>query len=118
MMKQKRTVMILLMLMTLLGLTLLALPEKLSAKTPVDLTHSMATAQRLYEQGRYEAAAQIYQQMVDHGFEDSRLFHQLGNAYFKQGDTGRAVLNYRRAEQLAPRDADIEANLQLARQSA
>jgi len=43
------------------------------------------------------------------------LFYNLGNAYFKQGDYGRSILNYRRAERLAPRDPDIKANLVLAR---
>jgi uncharacterized protein YgiM (DUF1202 family) len=51
-------------------------------------------------------------------YVDSSLYYNLGNAYFKAGDFGRAVLNFRRAEQLAPRDADIEANLELARAQA
>lgn len=76
---------------------------------------TMGTASQLYEAGHYLRAAQAYQQLVDQGFADSALFYNLGNAYFKQGDYGRAIVNYRRAQELAPRDADIEANLALAR---
>jgi uncharacterized protein YgiM (DUF1202 family) len=53
--------------------------------------------------------------LVDQGYADSALYYNLGNAHFKQGDYGRAILNYRRAERLAPRDPDVEANLALAR---
>src|SRR5262249_48343930 len=41
--------------------------------------------------------------------------YNLGNALFKGGKIGLAILNYRRAEFLAPRDPDIAANLAFAR---
>jgi tetratricopeptide (TPR) repeat protein len=87
----------------------------LLAKPSTSAVEMMTTANKLYEEGQFEQAAQGYQQLVDQGFNDSALLYNLGNAYFKQGDYGRAILNYRRAEQLAPRDPDIEANLYLAR---
>ena len=76
---------------------------------------TMSTANQLYETGQYGQAAQAYQQLVDQGFTDSALFYNLGNAYFKDGDYGRAIVNYRRAQLLAPRDTDIATNLELAR---
>ena len=76
---------------------------------------TMSTANQLYETGQYSQAVQAYQQLVDQGFTDSALFYNLGNAYFKDGDYGRAIANYRRAQLLAPRDADIVTNLELAR---
>lgn len=76
---------------------------------------TMSTANQLYETGQYGQAAEAYQQLVDQGFTDSALFYNLGNAYFKEGDYGRAIVNYRRAQLLAPRDTDIAANLELAR---
>jgi hypothetical protein len=88
---------------------------RLLAKPSVSGTEAMLTANQLYDSGQYPQAAQAYQQLVDQGYADSALFYNLGNAYFKQGDYGRAILNYRRAERLAPRDPDIEANLALAR---
>jgi tetratricopeptide (TPR) repeat protein len=87
----------------------------LLAKPSVTASDAMSTANQLYDAGQFSQAAQSYQQLVDQGFADSALFYNLGNAYFKQADYGRAILYYRRAEQLAPRDADIKANLELAR---
>ena len=100
--------------LTIVGL-FLANQTLLYARPSVTATETMLTANQLYEAGQFSQAAQAYQQLADQGFADSALFYNLGNAYFKQGDYGRAILNYRRAEQLAPRDADIEANLSLAR---
>ena len=80
--------------------------------SPTDL---MAEANGQYERGEYTDAAQRYEALIDSGYEDATLYYNLGNAYFKRGDLGRAVLNYLRAEELSPRDADIRANLDLAR---
>jgi tetratricopeptide (TPR) repeat protein len=85
------------------------------AKSSTTASDSMITASQLYESGQYSLAAQTYQQLVDQGYSDYTLFYNLGNAYYKQGNFGLAILNYSRAEQLAPRDAQIEANLALAR---
>jgi tetratricopeptide (TPR) repeat protein len=86
----------------------------LLAKPSVTAPETMLTGNQLYESGQYAQAGQAYQQLVHQGYADSVLFYNLGNAYFKQGDYGRAILNYRRAEDLAPRDPDIQANLALA----
>jgi len=109
-------------LFALVSLTIAALflanQALLFARPSVTAAETMGTANQLYETGQYAQAAHAYQQLVDQGYADSALFYNLGNAYFKQGDSGRAVLNYRRAGQLAPRDPDIEANLALARAQA
>lgn len=82
------------------------------AQSPAE---AMLAANRLYEAGEFAPAAEAYQNLIDQGLADSAVYYNLGNAWFKQGDLGRAILNYRRAELLAPRDADIRANLLLAR---
>jgi hypothetical protein len=78
----------------------------------------MAEANRLYEAGQFAEAVVAYQALVDAGVEDGALYYNLGNAHFKAGDLGRAILNYRRAQALLPRDPDVAANLQLARAQA
>ena len=84
------------------------------AQSPAD-TDTMAVANELYEGSRFAEAAQAYQQLVDRGIENSTVFYNLGNAYFKRGDLGPAIVNYLRAERLAPRDSDIQTNLDIAR---
>src|SRR5208337_1310891 len=46
------------------------------------------------------------------------LYFNLGNACFKAGTLGRALAAYRQAEALAPRDPDLRANIQFARDQA
>jgi len=46
--------------------------------------------------------------------ESGNLYFNLGNAYFKAGERGKAILNYERARRLIPRDPDVQANLAYA----
>jgi len=89
-------------------------PATLFAGSPGD-AEAMAATNSLYESGRYLEAALVYEQLVDQGYETAALYYNLGNAYFKQGDLGRAILSYRRAERIHPRHTDIRANLEIAR---
>jgi tetratricopeptide (TPR) repeat protein len=70
---------------------------------------------REYAEGRFTAARDLYLQAAAAGVRDSRLFYNLGNASFKAGELGEAILWYERALRLAPRDPDITHNLRFAR---
>lgn len=72
-------------------------------------------ANRLYEQGKYAEAIERYETMLKAGRNSPGVFFNLGNAYFKQEQLGRALLNYHQANRLAPRDPDILGNLRFAR---
>lgn len=72
-------------------------------------------ANKLYEQGRFADAAAAYEKILQTGQASAAVYFNLGNAWFKSGQLGRAISYYRLAEQLAPRDPDIRANLQFAR---
>lgn len=80
------------------------------------LTAAFDAANRLYEQARYREAAAAYQALLDQGVVSPALHFNLGNAWFKAGEAGRAILQYRLATRLAPRDPDIHANLRLTRE--
>jgi tetratricopeptide (TPR) repeat protein len=75
-------------------------------------------ANRLYEQARFKEAARAYQALLDAGRVSAELHFNAGNAHFKSGQLGRAIHHYLAARRLSPRDPDIEANLQFARDSA
>jgi len=68
-----------------------------------------------YQAGDYAGALDDYLAIVEAGFESAALYYNIGNTYFKLGDLGRAILFYERARRLSPRDADVLANLDLAR---
>ncbi len=67
-----------------------------------------------YRDGRYEEAIRKYKEILQKGRESGALYYNLGNSYFKEGDLGRAVLNYERARRLIPRDSDLNFNYHYA----
>ncbi len=75
-----------------------------------------AKGNALYEQGNFQGAIGEYSNLVGLGVVDKDLDYNLGNAYYKTDDLGRAVLFYERAHRLAPRDKDIRQNLNLVRE--
>lgn len=85
---------------------------------PAKLEQVFLEASRAYDQGRLTDAVSLYKDLVQQGYRSKELFYNLGNAYFRDGKPGLAVLNYRRAWYLAPTDPDILANLRFALQSS
>ena len=71
-------------------------------------------ANTAYINADYVAAIDGYEKLLDSGLESDRLYLNLGNAYFKRGMNGKAILNYNRALKLAPSDDDIRYNLSIA----
>ena len=47
--------------------------------------------------------------------EAAEVYYNLGNSYYKADDIAKAILNYERALLLQPGNADIRANLEIAR---
>ena len=68
-----------------------------------------------YGKGAYPEAVATFTKVLAEGVDDPVVHYDLGNAYFKTGKLGLAIYHYRRAHALAPRDADITANLDYAR---
>jgi tetratricopeptide (TPR) repeat protein len=87
----------------------------LRADSPND---QFTQANKLYEEGKFTQAAGAYEKIVNEGTISPALYFNLGNSLLKAGQLGRAIHAYRRAENLAPRDPDIRANLQIARNLA
>ena len=64
----------------------------------------------------YRRAALRYESLVgERGIRNGKLYYNLGNAHFRMGDIGRAILNYRIASRLDPGDPNIARNLEYAR---
>jgi tetratricopeptide (TPR) repeat protein len=75
-------------------------------------------ANQAYSEGRFQEAVDGYQGLVDAGRLHAHLFYNLGNACFRLGDFGKAILNYERALALEPHHPEASANLRLARDEA
>ncbi len=68
----------------------------------------------LYEQGSYDEAVREYSKLLEQGMESGHLYYNIGNAYFKKGELGKAILYYERAKRLIPRDSDLRSNYKFA----
>ena len=77
-----------------------------------------AKAETAYKAGKFDEAAVAYDGILASGKFAPEISFNLGNVKYRQGKIGEAVLNYRRAWMLAPRDPDILANLHFALQRA
>jgi len=72
-----------------------------------------------YEESQklYTQAALSYEKIIrTEKIKNAKLYYNLANAYLLKDDIGKAILNYRRAQKLDPADADINKNLNFARQ--
>ncbi|GAX61040.1 hypothetical protein SCALIN_C17_0073 [Candidatus Scalindua japonica] len=74
---------------------------------------AMAEKKKEDAAGAFERAVTLYEQLLESGFVNGQLYYNLGNAYYRLGMPGKAIIYYRRAEELLPRDADIKANISL-----
>ena len=86
-----------------------------AATVPTTPQTAFFHANSLYAQGRYAAAVEAYEAVLQFGLASGNVYFNLGNAYFKAGQAGRAILNYERARRFLPSDPDVAANLQFVR---
>lgn len=64
----------------------------------------------------YEKAALVFERIIDEGrVKNAKLYYNLANAYFLQGQLGKAILNYRKASKIDNSDENIQKNLAFAR---
>src|SRR5437588_12382670 len=68
-----------------------------------------------YAAGNLKEAISDYYILVQSGEWSANLFYNLGNAYYRTGDYGRAILNYERALRIDRQHPEAEANLRIAR---
>ena len=98
-------------------LLFIILSASLSARTAEDYLAKFNNAAKLYESAQYSKAIEVYENILSSGQRNAELYYNLGNAYYKTGKIGKAVLNYERAERLAPSDQAIKNNLIFLRKS-
>jgi hypothetical protein len=121
----------LLLLLCLLCLILIATPSPSMGEGPSGQASPAATAKESsaieppaieqfyqanehYRKENYSEAISHYLDLVRQGYHDPSVFYNLGNAYFKRGELGEAILFYEKASMLLPRDDDIQKNLAYA----
>ncbi|OGW76028.1 MAG: hypothetical protein A2Z72_02070 [Omnitrophica bacterium RBG_13_46_9] len=97
-------------------LVFMALFVKMSSGDDLEKARALFYEGNNYYSGeKFEEAIADYEKALSLGFESGQLYYNLGNAYFKRGSLGKAILNYLRAGRLMPEDADLKSNLNYAR---
>jgi len=76
-------------------------------------------AVKAYQEEDYAKAVELFEaelkELKEKGLESSVLYYNLGNAYFRENEIAKAILNYERANLINPGDRDIRHNLEFAR---
>lgn len=65
-----------------------------------------------YTDGKFADASTAWTSIEESGQKSAKLYYNLGNAWFKQGNYPKAILNYERALRLDPSYSDARYNLE------
>ncbi len=68
-----------------------------------------------YQSGSFKAAIDFYESILKTGKETAALDYNLGNAYFRLGHRGKALVFYERALKISPRNDDIRWNIDIVK---
>jgi len=72
-------------------------------------------ADSAYAADNFVLAEQLYLQSITHDGSSSTIYYNLGNAYYRQGNLGMAIVNYERALKLDPTNNDARTNLEFVK---
>ena len=91
-----------------LALLILTLPASFAAT-------AVQQADSAYNKKNFQDALYYYQAAAEKDGVSSDLYYNMGNTYYRLGDLGHAVLNYRRALALDPSNEEARLNLEFVR---
>lgn len=74
-----------------------------------------AEGNKAYQKKDYAKAVDLYERVMEQGYRFADLEYNLGNAWYRQGSTGRAILHYERALVLAPNHPEATKSLGFVR---
>ena len=90
---------------------------QVSETSSLEIGELFIAANAAYDRGDYGVAIRDYREILERVGSHGRLRFNLGNAYLRNGELGRAIAQFRRSRSLQPRDEDTRANLAFARGS-
>ena len=77
-----------------------------------DLDSFWTAGVQAYTDGKFSDASAAWTSIEESGQKSAKLYYNLGNAWFKQGNYPKAILNYERALRLDPSYSDARYNLE------
>ncbi|MBQ2126165.1 MAG: tetratricopeptide repeat protein [Bacteroidaceae bacterium] len=88
---------------------LLAMPFLSTAQDVA--VHTKQMGDEAYTAGKFADAIEIYESVIAEQGGSLPLYYNLGNAYYRSNQPGKAILNYERALRYDSNDEDTKANL-------
>jgi tetratricopeptide (TPR) repeat protein len=95
----------------LIFLLLMAFSRFLYAGEPTQELDFFTKGNQAYQSGNYAEAINLYELAFQNGQHAAELYENLGNAYFKQNQFGKSILNYEKGLLLSPNSKSIHENL-------
>ena len=94
------------LLLFFIGIPLFAVEEEISQhyKSGMDA----------YKKGQYDLAIQEFESILSNNWDSPELYYNLGNAFFRSGNTAGAVWAFESCLNLSPTHSDAKYNLKLA----
>ena len=74
------------------------------------------SANAAYEKDQYDRAIELYNQAAREQGTSSELYYNIGNANYRLGNMGEAILYYERALKLNPANSDARTNLEFVKE--
>jgi tetratricopeptide (TPR) repeat protein len=71
-------------------------------------------AEKAYDSKNYKEAISNYEKLVNDGYKSYQLYFNLGNAYYRNDELGKAIYYYELARKVNPNDEDVRINLGIA----
>jgi tetratricopeptide (TPR) repeat protein len=90
------------------------LAQAASAKSAGDALTRFHNANIAYQKLDYGESIRLYEELLKEDFVAPGIYYNLGNAFFKNGNFAKAIVNYERALKLDPDDEDANFNLKIA----
>ncbi len=76
---------------------------------------TLAEADSAYSKDNFNQAVELYNSAIAQGERSADVYYNLGNAYYRQGHPGKAIVAYERALRIDPANDDVRANLAFVR---
>lgn len=86
-----------------------------SSFTNADVKSIMQRGNEYYRNNQYQLAIDEYNKLVKQGYVGTTLYYNLGNAHYRLGKVGYAILYYEKALKFSASDEDVKHNLMLAK---
>jgi tetratricopeptide (TPR) repeat protein len=81
---------------------------------PLGANELLQKAEKAYDSRKYKDAIASYEQLISEGYKSYQLYYNLGNAYYRNNELGKAIYYYELARKLEPNDEDVRINLAIA----